>query len=323
MFHFTFYLAAHAASWLRSAVPRRIAAAIDWSTLSLVKEWLPGLRLRPHVADIVFVAELHNGKGHILILVEHKSYRTKAVADQMLRYAVLLQKAFQQRYSERPLILPVLLQHGPPAPQSNAPEERSSAGIPSEFAACQPSMHIYVDDLTDSSEAMLCARGGTELAQLTLLALRFLPHCTPAELPEALERWQDLMRAVDRADGPPKTPPMGREAIDAIGWYTLAVTDVSPEVLSSTFGRILHRPEETIMSTLERTFQKGKAEGETKGETKGRTETLLRQLHKRFGHLDEQVIMRVRSGSAAELDAWTDRILDAPTLAEVLDGKAS
>ena len=129
--------------------------------------------------------------------------------------------------------------------------------------------------------------------------------------------------AVDRADGPPKTPPMGREAIDAIGWYTLAVTDVSPEVLSSTFGRILHRPEETIMSTLERTFQKGKAEGETKGETKGRTETLLRQLHKRFGHLDEQVIMPVRSGSAAELDAWTDRILDAPTLAEVLDGKAT
>jgi hypothetical protein len=101
----------------------------------------------------------------------------------------------------------------------------------------------------------------------------------PVEVPEALERWQDLMRAVDRADEPPKSPPMGREAIDAIGWYTLAVTDVSPEVLSSTFGRILHRPEETVMSTLERTFQKGQAEGEAKG----RTETLMRQLHKRIG----------------------------------------
>jgi hypothetical protein len=134
----------------------------------------------------------------------------------------------------------------------------------------------------------------------------------PVEVPEALERWKDLMRAVDRADEPPKTPPMGREAIDAIGWYTLAVTDVSPEVLSSTFGRILHRPEDTIMSTLERTFQKGEA--------KGRTATLLLILSKRFGPIDEQVTMRVRNGSPAELDAWTDRILDAPTLAEVLDG---
>ena len=128
------------------------------------------------------------------------------------------------------------------------------------------------------------------------------------------------MRAVDRADEPPKSPPMGREAIDSIGWYTLAVTDVSPEVLSSTFGRILHRSEETVMSTLERTFQKGKAEGEAKGETKGRTATLLRILSKRLGHLIEQVTMRVRNGSAVEQDAWTDRILDAPTLAEVLDG---
>ena len=116
---------------------------------------------------------------------------------------------------------------------------------------------------------------------------------------------------------------MGSDAIDAIGWYALAVTDVTPEVLSSTFGRILHRPDETIMSTLERTYQKGKAEGKVEGKAEGRAETLLRQLNKRFGVLDDQVTARVRVGSAAELDAWTDRILDAPTLAEVLDGPAT
>lgn len=314
LFRFTFHHAAHAASWLRSAVPSDVATAIDWSTLSLVDEWLPGLHLRPHLADLVFVAALHNNNGHLLILVEHKSYRSKGVFGQMLRYAVLLQKAFQQRHGALPLVLPILLQHGKPPGRH---DEHVHLGL---FAPWQPSIRILIDDLTERDEANLRIPGRTELAELTLLALRFLPHCTPAEVPHAIDRWQELMRAIDRAAAPPKTPPMGRDAIDAIGWYTLAVTDVTPEVLSSTFGRILHRPDETIMSTLERTYQKGKVEGKAEGKAEGRTETLLRQLDKRFGTVDDQVTARVRAGSTAELDAWTDRILDAPTLVEVLDG---
>lgn len=91
---------------------------------------------------------------------------------------------------------------------------------------------------------------------------------------------------------------------------------MTTEALSTSFGRILHRPVETIISTLELTYQKGKAESKAEG----RAETLLRQLHKRFGANDDQVTARARAGSTAELDAWTDRILDAPTLVEVLDG---
>ena len=139
------------------------------------------------------------------------------------------------------------------------------------------------------------------------------------------------MRAGDRADGPPCTPPLGADAVDAVGWYALAVTEVGAEVLSDTFARILHRPENTIMSTLERTFQKGmargraegmaegKAEGKAEGEAQGRTETILRMLHKRFGPLDAAVEQRVRGGNREELDRWTDRILDAASLTEVLE----
>ncbi len=125
-----------------------------------------------------------------------------------------------------------------------------------------------------------------------------------------------IRRAVDRAMAPPWTPPMGRDAIDAIGWYALAVTDVAPAILSATFRRILHRPDDTIMSTIERTYLKGKAEGKAEG----RIATLLHQLQRRFGPLDPRIEQRVRSGSLAELTAWTDRILDAPSLDEVLDG---
>lgn len=71
------------------------------------------------------------------------------------------------------------------------------------------------------------------------------------------------------------------------------------------------------MSTLERTYQKGRAEGHAEGHVEGRVATILRQLEKRFGPLPAGTDARVRGGSEAELTRWTDRILDARTLADV------
>ncbi|MCA8964347.1 MAG: Rpn family recombination-promoting nuclease/putative transposase [Planctomycetes bacterium] len=311
LFHFTFRHAAHAASWLRSIAPPELRAAIDWSTLAAADDRLPGLWLRPHLADRVFVAARRDDSCLVLILVEHKSHPDPEVQAQLLRYAVLLRRVFQQRHGALPSLLAVVLQHG----RSTRPgREAPAAHDP--LAAWQPTVRLLVDDLTTGAAALLERDGLTALTRLTLLCLSHLPHLAPDQVPGAFTRWQSLLRAVDRCDAPPDTPPLGPDAIDAIGWYTLAVTDVTPEDLSGTFGRILHRPEDTIMSTLERTYQKGKAEGKAEG----RAETLLRMLHRRFGPLDAAIEQRVRGGSSADLDAWTDRILDAPTLTAVLDG---
>jgi len=185
----------------------------------------------------------------------------------------------------------------------------------------QPSMPFVVDDLTKCSDEELRGRGMTALATLTLLCLRELGHLEPEHVPATFQRWQDLMRLVDQADQPPMTPPLGADAIDAIGWYALAVTEVAAETLSETFATILHRPENTIMSTLERTFQKGLAEGKAEGKAEGRAATILRMLQIRFGTLGSWVEQRVQNGSAQDFDAWTDRILGAASVAEVLDGQ--
>jgi hypothetical protein len=52
------------------------------------------------------------------------------------------------------------------------------------------------------------------------------------------------------------------------------------------------------------------AEGEAKGEAK----TLLKLLNAKFGTVPETLVARVQSASVDELDAWVDRVLDAPTL---------
>ena len=61
-------------------------------------------------------------------------------------------------------------------------------------------------------------------------------------------------------------------------------------------------------------FGQGKAEGKAEG----RAELLLRLLVRRFGPLPASAEVQVRSASAAELDAFVDRLLSANSLAEVL-----
>jgi flagellar biosynthesis/type III secretory pathway protein FliH len=84
------------------------------------------------------------------------------------------------------------------------------------------------------------------------------------------------------------------------------------------FQKHLNRYRSPIMSTAERIRQEGVTEGISKGISQGMAQgqaaTLLRQLQKRFGPLPEAVVARITAATQAELDRYTDRILDVDRL---------
>ncbi len=65
----------------------------------------------------------------------------------------------------------------------------------------------------------------------------------------------------------------------------------------------------------------GKAQGRAEGKAEGKAETLLRLLQRRFRPVAESARARVADGSAAEIDAWFDALLDAQSLTEVFDAR--
>jgi hypothetical protein len=154
----------------------------------------------------------------------------------------------------------------------------------------------------------------TPLAQLTLLCLECLPRCHGDEALAAIARWADLLQAVENADA----PPLGDDAVDAIGWYLLDVTDVGLDDLQMAFQQHLNRYRSPIMTTAERIRQEGVSQGITQGLSRGQAKTLLRQMHKRFGPLSDAVVARIQAASEAELDRLTDRILDVDSLDALL-----
>ncbi|MBZ0150032.1 MAG: Rpn family recombination-promoting nuclease/putative transposase, partial [Planctomycetes bacterium] len=116
LFSFTFRNAQHAACWLQSVLPPLLTAAIDWTTLTPLRERFPGVRLRPHLADAGFAAQLDlAGEAHpIALLIEHKSHDDAEVEQQLLRYTIHLRRALQQQLGRPPFVVPVLLRHGEP-----------------------------------------------------------------------------------------------------------------------------------------------------------------------------------------------------------------
>lgn len=316
LFHFVFQDVRHAAAWLVSALPRPVGDRIDWASLKPAPDKLRGDNLRWSAADLVFAAECHGSRAAVWIVAEHKAQRDAGVHDQMLRYCGLLRDRSPRRAGLPPVpVVPILLHHGEEAFEHEAPAPDDV------LARLQPRVRFLVDDLSRVGEGELRSRALTPFGALALLCLRFLRGMSGGAALRAFERWGDLLRAVDRD----RAPPLGIAAIAAIGCYTLMVVEVAPDDLCATFERLLERREETIMSTAERLrregmeagLAKGRTEGLTQGLTQGRAEALLRQLTRRFGDISPDTVARIRGASMPELDRWTDRILDATTLAEV------
>jgi hypothetical protein len=66
-------------------------------------------------------------------------------------------------------------------------------------------------------------------------------------------------------------------------------------------------------------IEHGLREGMERGMERGQARTLARQLARRFGPLPAETLARLDQATPAQLDLWTDRVLDAPTLQAVLD----
>ncbi|MGD9551473.1 MAG: DUF4351 domain-containing protein, partial [Burkholderiaceae bacterium] len=64
-------------------------------------------------------------------------------------------------------------------------------------------------------------------------------------------------------------------------------------------------------------LEKGLEQGIERGIEKGEALLLQRQLTRRFGTLPSDVVGRIAGATAAQLEQWGDRVLDAASLEEV------
>ncbi|MDQ3032241.1 MAG: Rpn family recombination-promoting nuclease/putative transposase [Myxococcota bacterium] len=311
----------NAAAELRAILPPATLAALDLSTLRLEPGSFVDEELRSRHTDLLFSVSLRGRRALIYVLLEHQSERDRWMPLRLLHYEARIWDAHLLAHpgtKKLPIIIPIVIQHAPRgwktpldlADLLDLPDDEPDREALAPFV---PRFSYLVDDLTAIDIETLGARVMESVAKLALAALRDVRGASDLEL--LVERWSGLIRALRE--------PTEFRAMDAIIRYILAVkagTDVHH--LAHTVRALSPELAEQIMSTAKQLIEQGRAEGRQEGRQEGLQEalraTLLRLLVKRFGALPADVRARIEAAGPGELDRWTDGLMEAATVEELL-----
>lgn len=321
LFRAVFSSAENALGIFRAALPPALVAALDPGSLALEDGSYVDDELRGQESDLLFRGRLAGRDAKLYLLVEHQSRVEPLMPLRLLRYVVRIwERALRE--SETPLralpaVVPIVLFHGP-RPWTGPRRLSDLLDLPEALRTSVgpyvPAFDLLIDDLGAVEPSAVQAR---EAGLLGRLALVFLKAATDES--DMLGVWSRVKPLVDQL----VSLPSGRDGLMLLASYTMNVREMEPRVLVEHVRRVLGPKvgDEVMATTAEQLRAQGRVEGRAEGRAEGRIEgtraLLLRLVQKRFGALPPAVQTRVATASVADLEAWTDRVVDARTIDEV------
>jgi predicted transposase/invertase (TIGR01784 family) len=320
----------HAQGVLRAVVPAELADALDWPTLTPRPGSFVDLALKEQHTDLLYSAAWRDG-GEVLVyfLFEHQSAPPKGglMAYRLLRYQVRIWEQWHAEHPDAktlPMIIPIVMYHGV-TPWS---EPRLFGALLDVPASVRPAVAPYLvqfayllDDLSEISDDEL--RDGAMMTALAKLVAMCFKHArTRTDFMQILARWMDVVREVASA-------PNGLKALAQVLCYILEVSEhVEEEALKALLVREIGPEAKDAIVTVgqqirqearQEGIEQGRQQGLEQGIRKGECTVLLRLLRQRFGNeVDTDLERRIATASIEQLETWTERLLSAATLAELL-----
>ena len=307
----------HAAEVLKSILPPRVAAHIDWSTpFEPTHASMVGEGAEQHHGDLSFKVKLIDGRdAFVWVLFEHQSRVHRWMA---LRLSGMVQDFLDDWHRRNPgsrylpAVLPVVLHHGPTpwrAPTSLLELTDLSEQARVDLAGHLLSLDFLLDDLRTVPDEAIDAR---PLGPLPRLILGIMKHYRS---PQLLAFY--LAHAADVRDL--FATEHGRLGLFISIRYTEHVNPhLDRDTLIRHLAPLVGPGLEDTMLTFEQLLRKEEFQkGLEKGVEKGQRELLLDQLTERFGALPAVVSQRVTRASLQDLRRWGRRILTAASLDDV------
>jgi hypothetical protein len=303
---------------LATALPAAIVSRIDLSSLSLRPGSFVDENLEDLYSDLLYAARISGRETLLYLLWEHKSAPEPFTPLQVMRYMVRiwdqhlasLPKKKRGEVRKLPVIVPIVLHHGRDgwtAAVTFAEMLDADDDLLAALGEHVPRLRLVIDDLGKQSDDQLHARAATSFARLVLWALKNAREV--GWLGGEIGRWKELIAAVLAERD-------GTRALTALFRYILQTNPtVQRDVLRGLLpGDRGTEVEEAVMNWFEREVDQGRRDGRREGERR----VLLKQLQLRFGELPAAVIARVEAAEVPELDVWTERVLMASRLEDVL-----
>ena len=110
----TFSKVSVAKDFLNNYLPQSIMNVIDIDTLEPQKDSFINEELEEGFSDLLFKVNINKREGYFYFLFEHKSYASKDIAFQLLKYMIEIwkEKIKKEGTNELPTIIPLVIYHG-------------------------------------------------------------------------------------------------------------------------------------------------------------------------------------------------------------------
>lgn len=290
-----------------------LAEAIDPRSLAVETPNFIDEELRESYTDLLFSARI--GKKPVLayLLIEHSSTVDPFLPFRLLKYVARVWDRWLGKNpgaTKLPAVIPLVLHQGPrpwTGPRSLADMLNMPSDLRGELARFMPGFDMALVDL---GEVAPDAFGTWNVQPSFRLSLAFLRGMNDARVDVfALLEWHQAdVRATLRA-------PNGRKVLRRVMLYAAQCRQgLDVGELAKRAAKVAG-PEagEVVMSTAQELVEQGLK----RGVTQGARNLLVRQLRVSFGRVSRDVMKRLESASAEELELWGERVLKAASIDEV------
>jgi predicted transposase YdaD len=291
-------------------------ARLDFSTLELVNSHYVSEDLRNRADDVVWRVRADERWVYLYLLIEFQSSVDRFMALRMLVYVGLLYQDLVRRKQLGPdgllpPVLPIVLYNG---------ERRWKA--PVELEALLPKVPVFLAPLQPKMRYLLIDEGAQSADTLARLPRNLVAAIFQLEQPQTLEAVQTIVAEVESATRSPEYATARR--LIAI-WLRAALRRnrkspiLLPELddLQELKSMLSQRIEKWAKEFQAEGERKGRAMGVEEGRLEGQARVLDRLLTRRFGDLPAWVRERLGSATEAQLESWTEAVLDAPSLTAI------
>ena len=260
----TFGDVAVARDFLYHYLPPELMQQVDMESLEPQKDSFVNKDLEENFSDLLFKANFQDQEGYFYFLFEHKSYPSKNIILQLLKYMTEIWEAKAQKENEwkLPLVIPLVMYHG--KKRWNAPLRlkdmmQGNTNIPKEMENYIPDFEYLLFDFSHRSDEEIL---GEAMLRMYLMMIRAFSKTTEEDILPTIRKALYYLEEFESKE-------KGIDYLETMMRYVFSVhQNISEEDLVHVVEQIeTTYPEggDVIMTLAEVYMEKGKKEGKLEG----------------------------------------------------------
>jgi predicted transposase/invertase (TIGR01784 family) len=305
-----------ARDFMNNYLPQSIINIVDLNTLELQKDSFINEELQEVFSDMLFRVKINKREGYVYFLFEHKSYTSRNISFQLLKYMLEIweAKVKKENSNELPIVLPLVIYHGSDEWNIKTTLGEMITGykeLPEEVKKYVPDYEYLLYDLSRYTDEEI--KGEVQLRILITIFRDVFTKDNKAIIETVLRAAEHLGKLEDQQTG-----------IEYFETFLRYILNAGQKLTKEDIEDIIRKVEtsypegsEVVMTLAEQYREEGELRGELRGETKALTKAVIRLLTKKFGKVPEEIKNKISKLDADVLEVIIDSIFDYEKIDDV------